>query len=616
MLLHGNFGEGDRERYDSLKVADFIAARLAFLGVTDAFVVTGGAAMHLDDAFGAEPGIAAHFMHHEQACSMAAEGYARLEWRPAAVVVTAGPGAINALNGVFGAFTDSLPMVVVTGQVRSDTLAMANGPTGLRQLGDQELRTTEMAKPITKWAHLVDSSAGITEVVDKAFGLATTGRPGPVWLDVPVDIQSAQTDEDPQAPFTFAPVFVAAVSEEMLLELVKQMDAAQRPLILTGTGVRAAGVSHLVPALAEALHAPIVTAWTHDVIDGDHQLFAGRPGTIGTRAGNFAVQTADVILVLGSRLNIRQVSYNWHSFALNARVIHVDIDENELSKPYLKNEQTVVADLRDLVPRLVKAAMRSCVRDHSEWVAWVANNRSTYEPKTDDYPTRSEGINPYHFIMELSLLARPEHVVVSGDATACIVPFQVMAMRVGMRLFSNSGCASMGYDLPAALGASVAVPDRPIICLAGDGSVMMNLQELQSLAAWGSDIVLFILDNDGYLSIKQTQANFFGREFGSSPQSGVTFPDFAAVAQAFGIPAVTLDVAVPWREELAEVLNGSGPRVCVVKLDHSQEFEPRLKSRMTASGIVTPALDDMYPHLEDSIIEQVRASALAIGDMT
>ena len=599
-----------------MKVADFIAARLAFLGVTDAFVVTGGAAMHLDDAFGAEPGIAAHFMHHEQACSMAAEGYARIEWRPAAVVVTAGPGAINALNGVFGAFTDSLPMVVVTGQVRSDTLAMANGPAGLRQLGDQELRTTEMARPITKWAHLVESAARITEVVDKAFGLATTGRPGPVWLDVPVDIQSAQTDDDPHGPFTFVPASLPTVSEQVLLGLVEQMSAAQRPLILTGTGVRAAGVAHLVSTLAKALNAPVVTAWTHDVIDGDDPLFGGRPGTIGTRAGNFAVQTADVILVLGSRLNIRQVSYNWDAFALNARVIHVDIDEAELSKPYLKNEQTVVADLGDLMPRLIAAASTSSRPDHSEWVAWVGGNRSTYEPRADDYVPRSEGINPYHFVMELSLLARAEHVVVSGDATACIVPFQVMAMRDGMRLFSNSGCASMGYDLPAALGASVAVPDRPIICLAGDGSVMMNLQELQTLVAWGSDIVLFILDNDGYLSIKQTQANFFGREFGSSPKSGVTFPDFSAVAQAFGIPAVTLEVEAPWHEQLAEVLNGRGPRVCVVKLDRSQEFEPRLKSRMTPSGIVTPALDDMYPHLEDEVLAQVRASALAIGSMS
>ena len=599
-----------------MKVASFIAARLAFLGVSDAFVVTGGAAMHLDDAFGAEPGIAAHFMHHEQACSMAAEGYARLEWRPAAVVVTAGPGAINALNGVFGAFTDSLPMVVVSGQVRSDTLAMANGPTFLRQLGDQEVRTTEMARPITKWAHLVDSAAGITEAVDKAFGLATTGRPGPVWLDVPVDIQSAQTDDDPRAAFTFAPVSVPAVPDDVLLGLVQQMGAAKRPLILTGTGVRAAGVAHLVPKLAEVLNAPVVTAWTHDVIDGDDPLFAGRPGTIGTRAGNFAVQTADVILVLGSRLNIRQVSYNWSAFALNAVVIHVDIDEAELSKPYLKNEQTVVADLRDLMPRLITAASTSSGRDHSEWVAWAASNRSRYEPRADDYLTRSEGINPYHFVMELSLLARPEHVVVSGDATACIVPFQVMAMGDGMRLFSNSGCASMGYDLPAALGAAVAALDRPIICLAGDGSVMMNLQELQTLAAWGSNITLFILDNDGYLSIKQTQANFFGREFGSSPQSGVTFPDFAAVAQAFGIPAVTLNVDAPWREELAAVLNGRGPRVCVVKLDRSQEFEPRLKSRMTSSGIVTPALDDMYPHLGDEVIRQVRASALTLGSVS
>jgi acetolactate synthase-1/2/3 large subunit len=591
-----------------MKVAEYVMARLAFLGVGQAYCVTGGAAMHLNDALGGEPGIAVRYLHHEQACAIAGEGYARTTGQPALVQVTAGPGSLNALNGVFGAFTDSVPMIVVSGQVRTDTLVTRRGPDGLRQLGDQELRTVEVVRPVAKWVEQAQSAFDVPRLVDEAWLAATTGRPGPAWIDIPIDIQGADVDADPTVPLDLpSPPAPDTNSARAIVELLLD---AHRPVILAGTGVRVAEGQDALVQTVEALQVPLVTAWTHDLIDSGHPLYAGRPGTIGTRAGNMVVQAADLVVVLGSRLNIRQVSYNWQAFAADARLVIVDIDPAEPKKHYLQPDEVVVADLRTWLPALRDAASEVDPSDHAAWLRWIAEVRAEYEPTWDDYPERPSGINAYHAIMELGRHVTPEHVVVSGDATACIVPFQVLPLPAGARLFSNSGCASMGHDLPAAIGAADGRPDARVVCLAGDGSVMMNLQELQSLRDSGRDIALIILDNDGYLSIKQTQRNFFGRDFGSAPSSGVGFPDFAAVAAAFGLPVTELTLTQDWQSGLGEFIDASGPRVCVVHLDTEQEFEPRLKSRMTEAGIVTPPLDDMYPHLPEETLERVRREAI------
>lgn len=591
-----------------MKVAEYVMARLAHLGIERAYCVTGGAAMHLNDALGGESGIATRYLHHEQACAIAAEGYARTSGRPALVQVTAGPGSLNALNGVFGAYTDSVPMVIVSGQVRTDTLSSRMGPPGLRQLGDQELRTVEVVGPITCWAAQPSTADEVPALLDEAWLAATTGRPGPAWLDIPIDIQGAQLDADATLP---APRPEPPEDEQAMVQgVLRVLDSAKRPVILAGTGVLVADRRGDLIRFAELLNVPVLTAWTHDLIASDHPLFAGRPGTIGTRAGNLVLQAADVVLVLGSRLNVRQVSYNWSAFAENATLIHVDIDQAELDKHYLHADTSIRADLRDWLPAAVEAARTTDFADRGDWLGWIADVRARFEPAWSDYPERAEGINAYHLMMELGRLITGHDVLVSGDATACIVPFQIVPLPNGARLFSNSGCASMGYDLPAAIGAADARPGARVICLAGDGSVMMNLQELQSLAVSGLNVALVILDNGGYLSIKQTQRNFFGRDFGNSPESGVAFPDFVKVAQAFGLPAVELRQEPGWQHQFGEFIDADGPRVCVVRLDTQQEFEPRLKSRMTESGIVTPPLDDMYPHLDSGVLDHVRREAI------
>jgi len=609
-----------------MKISDFIVKRLAFLGVNRCFAVTGGGAMHLNDSFGEASGITCTYLHHEQACAIAAEGYARISGKPAAVNVTSGPGAINALNGVFGAFTDSIPMIIISGQVKTETLLEVVGALPLRQLGDQEARSEAYIPAFVKSFQSLRSAEECIEAVDRAVQLATSGRPGPCWIEVPVDIQgtySAKLSECIHLPLWEGnkETDCFTVSLKDLDEFTSLLNQSKRPLLLLGTGVRLSEAQRQVLILAESYQLPIVTAWTHDIIDNDHELFIGRPGTIGTRPGNFAVQNCDLLIVLGSRLNIRQVSYNWATFAKHAKIVMVDIDPAELKKPHLSLNLCIHADIGQFVSALQSHLQRfftgtlcdNSSRQHKKWIARLRNVVNDYSPKESDYqkPPPSNGINPYHFMFALARQLKTDERIVCGDATACIVPFQILPMRGKQRMFSNSGCASMGYDLPAGIGAALAAQENgetgSTVVLAGDGSLMMNLQEMQTMANSGLNIILFILDNNGYLSIKQTQSNFFGREHGASPNSGVTFPNFARLAEAFDLPCYIINDYQDLDGKLKNVLHCSnGPRVCVVKFFEGQEFEPRLKSKLFNGVIQTPELDDMYPHLNPRVVDSIK----------
>lgn len=598
-----------------MRVADFIAARLTHLGVDTAFLVTGGGAMYLNDAIGANDSLKKVYCHHEQGAAIAAESYARVALKPALLNVTTGPGSINALNGVFGAFTDSIPMVVVSGQVKRETMLSFTPVEGLRQLGDQEVDIIAMAKPIVKWGHLLRNAEDIATALNDAFYQAVTGKPGPVWLDVPVDLQGAilpsSFEELVKAPLDLSEKQLSASAIQIDL-VVDSLKNAKRPVIIAGSGIRISGMDTELLKLAELLDIPVVTAWTHDIFPNDHRLFAGRPGTIGTRAGNFVVQNSDLVLILGSRLNIRQVSYNWQSFARNAKKIWVDIDKAEFKKPYVKADVTIESDLKTFIPDLkAKLLGQSWKAQHQSWVDWCININTRFTPKSSDYPVSEDAINSYHFIEELFTHLKPNDIVVCGDATATIVPFQIGRIKAGMRLFSNSGSASMGYDIPAALGAAIANPKARIICLAGDGSSMMNIQELETISNLGLNVLVFILNNDGYLSIKQTQRNFFKREAGSSSQSGLSFPDFQKLGEAFSFRSIELKKE-NWKKRLADFMSLAGPSLCNTFLDLHQEFEPRLKSKMVDGVISTPELDDMHPFMDPTEIASIRASATNI----
>ena len=595
-------------------VATYLASRLAIAGARQVFLVTGGGAMFLNDALSHHADLSPIFFHHEQAAAMAAEAYARIADTPPVLNVTTGPGGINALNGVFGAWTDSVPMIVISGQVKRATCLATTPVPGLRQLGDQEGAIIPMVRGITKYAAVVERAEDIAWHLDQALHLATSGRQGPIWLDVPIDVQSAPIDAAALERWVPAQSVDEPPSCDDVAAVIDRLRTARRPVILAGTGVRAARAMAEFETVIRRLGIPVTTAWTHDLIASDDLLFCGRQGSIGTRAGNFTVQNADLVLILGSRLNIRQVSYNWQAFAARAFKIQVDIDPAELNKPTVRPDMAVTADLKRFLGALAgRLDAWSSPPAHGEWLAWCRERVARYpsvQPRQREFTGK---INPYHFIEQLFERLNGDDIIACGNATATIVPFQAGHIKCGMRMFSNSGSASMGYDLPAAIGAWFgAVAERGaqkrVICLAGDGSIMMNLQELQTIAHHRLPIKIFVLNNRGYLSMRTSQTNFFGRLAGEGPDSGVSFPDFVAVATAFGIPARRL-AGADFPGQMNDVLASEGPYLCDVILDETQGFEPRMTSRKLDDGtIVSPPLEDMYPFLDREELSRNRWS--------
>ncbi len=598
------------------RVADAIAGALVRFGITDLFMITGGGSLHLNDAFGRQTGLKKIFCHHEQASTIAAESYGRLLGRPAAVNVTTGPGGVNALNGVYGAYVDSIPMVVISGQVKRETLAR-NHPIALRQLGDQEVDIVKMAKQVTKYSVVLQDPSVARQVVERALALSIRGRPGPVWIDVPVDVQGALIEWDALAPYDPAgDTEVEGVAPNSLLELgalqglaleeqaravLEELAKAQRPVVFAGNGVRLSGAHELFVKTVERLGIPVVTGFNaHDAIHNGSPVYVGRPGTVGDRTGNFAVQNADYVLVLGCRLNIRQVSYNWKSFARNARVAMVDIDRAELEKPTLALHRPVHAHLRDFLGALQLALARWEVpAAHRDYLAWCRDRARRYPVVLKSYWDKPSPVNPYCFLESLFEQLQEGEIVVAGDGTACVSTFQAAALKKGQRLYTNSGCASMGYDLPAAIGAFHASKARRIVCIAGDGSIMMNLQELQTIAGERLPIKLFVLNNEGYHSIRQSQQNHFPDNLvGCGPDSGITFPDFVRLSAGFGIPAARVGDHRGLRAAVAAALDSQGPYLCEVLLDKEQQFAPKLVSRRLEDGsMASPALEDMHPFL-------------------
>lgn len=588
-----------------MRVADYIFQTLADHGVRHVFMVSGGGAMHLNDALGREQRLKYICNHHEQACPMAAEAYARITNQIGVINVTSGPGGINALNGVFGAWTDSMPMLIVSGQMKRETLLSTHGLTGkLRQLGDQEADIVQMARGITKYAQVITGPSSIRYHLEKALFLATHGRPGPCWLDVPVDVQAANVEPDSMPAFDPAEHTLqwdTITLRKHAVDISQRLLSAKRPVILGGTGVRLAGALALFRQFAERLQIPVTTAWTHDLIPSDHPLFCGRQGTIGTRPGNFTVQNADLVLILGSRMCIRQVSYNWGSFARAAFKVQVDIDAAELAKPTFRADLPIHADARLFLELLLEQipANHTPPPAHREWLGWCRERVRQYPSVLPKHRHAEPGtINQYHFVELLFAASRPGDIFACGDATACITPFQAGELKEGQRLFSNSGSASMGYDLPAAIGAAFAAPGKNVICLAGDGSLQMNIQELATVAQHRLPIKIFVLCNAGYLSIRSTQSSFFKLLVGEGPETGVSFPDFVKVAEAYGLPARRFNPKRP-AQEIKEILEASGPVLAAVELDRTQSFEPKLSSKRLADGrMVTAPLEDMAPFLE------------------
>lgn len=597
-----------------IRLADYIFNKVS--EYTDrVFLVTGGGAMHLNDAIGRNKNIKYVCCHHEQAASIAAEAYTRVSGKIGVVNVTTGPGGINALNGVFGAWVDSIPMLVISGQVKRETCVQSYGLTGkLRQLGDQEADVINMVKCITKYSVFVDNPNDIKYHLDKAIHLAMTGRPGPCWLDIPIDVQSSLINPDELREYNSEEDvldFDKAEIIENIKELVNRVQNAERPVVYAGHGIHLSRTYKEFFEFIDLLNIPVVTAWnSNDLLPDQHPLYAGRPGIIGNRAGNFTVQNSDLLIVLGSRLNIRLVSYNWGNFAREAFKVGVDVDQNELNKPTCKFDLKITSDLRIFFNQFMKQAGHVKFNDKTKWLNWCKERVAKYPVCLPEYWDLKEYVNPYCFVDEMSNYLKEDEVVVCADGTACVATFQGIKVKKGQRVFHNSGCASMGYDLPAAIGAYFGKPNADrIICIAGDGSIMMNLQELQTISGNHLPVQIFILNNKGYHSIRQTQHNFFKDNIiGCGTESGLNFPSFQKIAAAFDFPYFSVKNHDELKANLSEIMNTKGSFICEVFLDLNQEFSPKLSSKKLEDGsMVSSPLEDMYPFLSS---EELKSNML------
>ena len=599
-----------------VRLADYIANFLADHGVTDVFSVVGGGAMHLNDAFGHNDRLHVTYNHHEQACAMAAEAYARIDNRIAAVCVTTGPGGTNAITGVVCGWLDSIPMFIVSGQVRYDTTAryaeQFTDGLPLRAVGDQEYDITKSVAPMTKYAVMVEDPKKIRYILEKAWHLATTGRPGPVWVDVPVNFQGSyiETDElegyDPAEDDAKLP---PAVTDEQIQNVLSMIKAAKRPVFHAGYGIRLSGAYEVFRRVAKKLNIPIVTYWNAvDLVENDSPLYCGRAGNMGDRAGNFAIQNADLILAVGTRISIRQVGYNWKTWARAAKVIMVDVDRAEMKKPTIHVEVPIWADAKDFLTKLDEASPEK-VSDDEDWLKVCRNWREKYPVVQEKHwEENGQTANVYAFIQYLSSRLPENSLTAVSNGACCVVGNQAYVIQKGSRMTNNSAIASMGYGLPAAIGTCIGGGRRTTICLEGDGSIMMNLQELQTILTNRLPIKIFLINNSGYHSIRITQTNLFGNhtKVGIGPESGdLSFPEYRKIAEAFGYPYLCASSNAEMKEVVDKALSMDGPLFCEIFTDTKQVWEPKSSTKRLPDGtLVSPPLEDLAPFLPKEELKQ------------
>ena len=609
-----------------MKLSDFVADFVVKNNISNGFTVVGGGAMHLNDSFGHKDGLNILYCHHEQACSIAAEAYARLNNRPALVNVTTGPGGINALNGVASAYLDSLPMIVISGQVRYDTsIVYAKNKYGasLRSLGDQEFDIVDTVKTMTKYAVMIENPDEIKYHLERAFYLSTHGRMGPVWIDIPVNFQAAIIETDNLKSYIgtkenkddIAENEVCDFDEKKINEVLELLKNAKRPIIYAGYGIRLSGGYDVFKRAIEKLGIPVVTYWNAiDLIETDNKLYVGRGGNMGDRAGNFAVENADVILAIGTRLSIRQVGYNYKDWAKNAKVIMVDIDKEEFKKHTIHVDVAIHSDAKLFLEALSVGAdtIRPDCRGEfyePDWLTTCNNWKEKYKVVgPDKYNKKKDFVNVYAFIDYLSRSLPESSLTAVSNGACCVAGSQSFYIKKGTRFHNNSATASMGYGLPASIGACISNGKKETYCLEGDGSIMMNLQELQTIVTNKLPIKIFLINNEGYHSIRITQNNLFSEhtKVGIGEESkDLSFPSFEKIAAAFGIKYISAHNDNDMKKVVDDAIKEKGPLFIEIFTDKEQVWEPKSSAKRLPDGtLVSPPLYDMEPFLPEDELKQ------------
>jgi acetolactate synthase-1/2/3 large subunit len=601
-----------------VKIADWIAAYLVERGFKFNFTVPGGGAMHLNVSFGHQEGLKNIFVQHEQSAAIAAEGYFRVTKEMPLVCCTTGPGGTNTLTGVLGAWLDSIPMFIMSGQIRYATTARAAG-IPVRAMGDQEYDITPMVAHMTKYAEMIIDPKTVKYHIDKAIYLATHGRPGPVWLDVPLDIQGGYIDpaefivfDESECKAERPEDYPEPVSVETIETVLEKIGKAKRPVFNVGSAIHMRDCLPLMRQVAHKLGIPVAVAWdASDLMCHDDELFTGIPGLLGDRPGNWAIQNADLVLSVGCRLSCRQVGYNVKNWAREAYVIMVDIDKYELIKPSIHVEMGIQADCKDFLEKLDKALDKGHrpTAEHEEWLDICKGWKKDYPVVNKEHYKGDGRANAYCFLNEISRKVADDQLIVLGNGTveACL---HAIHIKEKTRLISNSGAASMGYDLPAAIGACFASGKKKTVCLTGDGSIQMNLQELQTIVFHKLPIKIFVVNNQGYHSMRQTEGNLFPEytKVGIGPESGdLSFPDMEKIAGAYGIPYYKMESnADVTGDTIDKMLNTEGFAMCEVFVDINQKFEPKSATKRLEDGtLVSPPLEDLAPFLPREELKKI-----------
>jgi acetolactate synthase-1/2/3 large subunit len=583
-----------------MKLSDYVASFLVHQKIDHIFGVTGGGAMHLNDSFGKSKKINFIMTHGEQSACMAAEAYTRKSGKLGVCNVTTGPGGTNAITGVTGAWIDSIPQLIISGQVALKDMI---NQSKLRQRGVQEINITDLVKPVVKYCLTLRDEKKIKYELEKCIYLSQNGRPGPTWIDIPLDLQTK--DINPKRLKSFKPKKNKIIKfNNKLIKISNLIKKSFKPVIIIGNGVHLSNSKKLIKEIIDNFNIPVLSSWNaSDVISTNHNRYIGRLGLFGDRASNFTIQDSDLVLVLGCRLSQPQTGYNSSLFAPGAKFIYVDIDVAEISKFKGKNITKIISDLRLFLEQFIKFIKRFKLKDsykklHKGWLSHCIKLKNKYPVVLKRYKYQKK-INSFYFIETLSSLLRGKDTIVTDMGTSFTCTMQTFRTKENQRLFTSSGLAPMGFGLPGSIGACFANNKRKTICISGDGGVMFNIQELQTIFHHKLPIKIFILCNKGYLTMKLMQIKNFKKFVGSTPLSGISCPNFENLAKSFKIPSTTIKNTSNFKAKIEKFLKKSGPGLCQITMGENQELIPRVQTKMRKDGTFVPTpIDDMYPYLE------------------
>lgn len=588
-----------------VKLSDYIFQFLGKKGVSHAFMLPGGGAMHLDDSLG-KSGMAYTCFLHEQAVAIAAEAFGQHANRPALLLVTSGPGATNAITGVTAGWIDSTPMLVISGQSKRPDLV---GDKGVRQMGSQEVQIIPMAEGITKYAVQVLEPRDIRYHLERAYAEATTGRPGPVWLDIPLDVQAAMVEEDSLEGYVPEPKQQPDITKEVETA-VRLLETSKKPLVLAGNGVKLAGAEGLLYRLLDALQLPVQTTWKAiDMIGEEHPLYAGHPGIMGDRGANKVLQSADFLLSVGSRLDTSITAFNDRNFAKNAKKVIVDIDPNEIARMDMEKEVSVACDAGFFLEELLKAVQDKKEsfwnsKRKEEWKTWITyckEIRERYPVVTDTHKHIKSFVSAYYFIGELCRLLDKEDIIVpESSGGAGEITYQAFQLKYGQKMKNAAGLGSMGFGLPYAIGSCIANGGKRTVLINGDGAFQLNIQELETLHRLGLPVKIFVWANQGYASIRSMQRNNFGGNYvASDAASGLTMPDISRVAEAYGFLVYKIRDNQELDRMLPKIMADNRPMLCELMVLPEETITPRVKATIGEDGkMVSGALEEMWPYEE------------------